>query len=895
MKESRRIDRDVFAEESSNLTNVLALLTKRIQYLIKNKPYPDINAYSVGWDYEERQDLQYKKECNSKVDEQIANLKEYEDSPYFARMDFRVSKEKAEDQVMYIGKKGLNIDSSQLVYDWRSPVGQRYYMKSMICFDYNGFDYSLKLRRSLEISHGTLKWYHDEYVQGDELFKEGVTDPFLVDALRAKRADHKLTDIIKTIQENQNAIINYPVRKSFIVQGCAGSGKTMILLHRLSQIIFNNPKSDLSKIKIITPNNNFNFHINDLYTELGLEKIQVNTIDDYYKQLVNLYSPNRVKSSVKVMPDSMVKSSIIDEVYSNQFYSTCKKRYAAFMDDVKRKFDVDRVHSLCKQQESEMAFDCTRQDRSLIRNYESLVKSILSVNSNSINELARERKKMNNAVEDKSKCLNEIAQLLGKSSVEKLRAEIDDAKLHYVNVCENYGLSREHSLEDDIVFSYQTLLKLHQQSFSNLSAVQEKMDSEVRKYADLLKANEMILGRSHFDENKYKIDQLRKKMENTPFFKIKTKHDLRVEVEILERNTREDLDKYNQVMTNAEASLKLISQLKEEVATYKKSILSEADLALTKETLTKVSSSIQKLELLEPQLSDLYKKQKKAEDEIERSSLRIRELNEIIVCDADVDWLKEKQLIAEGLEEDTVFEGTIGVELDLLFKRQSVDDVIKPKALFRYQLFLRIMFYSLWVGRVWKNDRFLNIDEGQDLSPSEYQILKSVNGQDTIFNIYGDINQRISTKGLYNWNDIEGLDQRFELREDYRNTEQITHFCNHELGYSFTPIGIQGKPVEYILFESLLKDISENTHRDDPIRRAVIFSSYDHPSVQSLVELGCCLGSIQSGRISLLSVEDAKGLEFDKVYVMEWNMSKNERYISYTRALQDLAVCRGFD
>jgi DNA helicase IV len=254
VKEPQRIDRDVFVEESSKLTNVLALLTKQIQNLIKNKPYPDVNVYSVGWDYEERQDLQYKKECNSKVDEQIATLKEYEDSPYFARMDFRVSKETVENQVMYIGKKGLNIDSSQLVYDWRSPIGKKYYMKSMICFDYNGFDYSLQLRRSLEISQGILKWYHDEYVQGDELFNKGVTDPFLVDALRAKRADHKLTDIIKTIQENQNAIINYPASKSFIVQGCAGSGKTMILLHRLSQIIFNNPKSDLSKIKIITPN-----------------------------------------------------------------------------------------------------------------------------------------------------------------------------------------------------------------------------------------------------------------------------------------------------------------------------------------------------------------------------------------------------------------------------------------------------------------------------------------------------------------------------------------------------------------------------------------------------------------------------------------------------------------
>ena len=44
-----------------------------------------------------------------------------------------------------------------------------------------------------------------------------------------------------------------------------------------------------------------------------------------------------------------------------------------------------------------------------------------------------------------------------------------------------------------------------------------------------------------------------------------------------------------------------------------------------------------------------------------------------------------------------------------------------------------------------------------------------------------------------------------------------------------------------------------------------------------------------------MSVEDAKGLEFDKVYVLERNMSKNERYISYTRALQDLAVCGEFD
>ena len=130
-------------------------------------------------------------------------------------------------------------------------------------------------------------------------------------------------------------------------------------------------------------------------------------------------------------------------------------------------------------------------------------------------------------------------------------------------------------------------------------------------------------------------------------------------MERLEKNTREDLDKYNQITISADASLKLISRLKEEAETYKKSVLSQADLALTQKMLTKAKSSILNLELLEPQLSNISKKQKKAEDEIERSSLRIRELNEVILCDADVDWLKEMQLMAEGLQEDPVFNGTI--------------------------------------------------------------------------------------------------------------------------------------------------------------------------------------------------------------------------------------------
>ena len=45
-----------------------------------------------------------------------------------------------------------------------------------------------------------------------------VVDPFLIQVLRDKRRDYELTDIIKTIQSEQNNIMTLPMNKNFIVQ-----------------------------------------------------------------------------------------------------------------------------------------------------------------------------------------------------------------------------------------------------------------------------------------------------------------------------------------------------------------------------------------------------------------------------------------------------------------------------------------------------------------------------------------------------------------------------------------------------------------------------------------------------------------------------------------------------
>ena len=47
---------------------------------------------------------------------------------------------------------------------------------------------------------------------------------------------------------------------------------------------------------------------------------------------------------------------------------------------------------------------------------------------------------------------------------------------------------------------------------------------------------------------------------------------------------------------------------------------------------------------------------------------------------------------------------------------------------------------------------------------------------------------------------------------------------------------------------------------------------------------------ITKEKVALMYVDEVKGIEFDKVYVVSNKMGKNEKYIAYTRALSELIV-----
>ena len=217
---------------------------------------------------------------------EIESYKGFFTEPYFARMD--VVDDKEGYNSYYIGKKGdLNLE----IVDWRAPLARKYYQKSQILFSIIEFNYKLILRRALRTRNGKLLDFKNEYLNlKDYLTKEEIAgrdeeiifDPYLKEILKNRKEQSEISDIIETIQEKQYEIITKPERDSFVLQGCAGSGKTMIMLHRLSFLMYNNEKLGPRDVLVITPSDSFDAFIDELSQVLELEKVNTTTIDDYF-------------------------------------------------------------------------------------------------------------------------------------------------------------------------------------------------------------------------------------------------------------------------------------------------------------------------------------------------------------------------------------------------------------------------------------------------------------------------------------------------------------------------------------------------------------------------------------------------------------------------------------
>ncbi|MBK3495494.1 ATP-binding domain-containing protein [Viridibacillus sp. YIM B01967] len=216
--------------------------------------------------------------------DQKEGLEAIKQKPYFARIHFQKEGEPAEK--LYIGKTSLFDRETQepIIVDWRSPVANVYYDGRLgdLTYkvrdeEYNGHLFS---KRQYKIEEGQLLDVQDiDLTTNDELLQEAL----------AGKADIRLTEIVSTIQAEQNAIIRAHLKQPILVQGAAGSGKTTIALHRISYFLYTMGEHfNAKELMILAPNQLFIDYIGDVLPELGVDQICQTTYSEYAQQATGI-------------------------------------------------------------------------------------------------------------------------------------------------------------------------------------------------------------------------------------------------------------------------------------------------------------------------------------------------------------------------------------------------------------------------------------------------------------------------------------------------------------------------------------------------------------------------------------------------------------------------------
>ncbi|WP_064091816.1 RNA polymerase recycling motor HelD [Rossellomorea aquimaris] len=268
--------------------------------------------------------------------EELELLLKAKNKPYFARIDFK-NNDSLKTEKHYIGKTSLyqRENQEQIIVDWRSPIANLYYEGRIGEVTYEAEDETYKgdlsLKRQYMIEDGQLEEIRDIDLT--------TTDELLQDSL-AKSSSNRLTEIISTIQEEQNRIIRADLNKPIIVQGAAGSGKTTIALHRISYFIYNYKQQfDPRQLMILAPSNLFIDYISEALPELGVEKVRQTTFTEYVmtclEKKLKLVDDNKLIQLIEKHDEKVVTASWIAGFKGSK---TFRKILDQYIEEIEQRF-----------------------------------------------------------------------------------------------------------------------------------------------------------------------------------------------------------------------------------------------------------------------------------------------------------------------------------------------------------------------------------------------------------------------------------------------------------------------------------------------------------------------------------------------------------------------------
>jgi DNA helicase IV len=271
-------DQDAVAAEQDYLTLLYRHLDERRRYTTQR--FAEVlKAPTAGTP----QALSERDAAAAMYADQLATLDGVEQGLCFGRLDLHSSDGDGPgdgDERRYIGRLGLldeDHDYEPLLIDWRAPAARPFYTATAACPE------GVRRRRHIRTRSRTVLGVEDEVldlngVEPDPTRISLTSEAALLAALTASRTS-RMSDIVATIQAEQDRIIRARPQGVLVVQGGPGTGKTAVALHRAAYLLYTH-RQLLAKrgVLIVGPNPTFLRYIGQVLPSLGETSVLLSTI-----------------------------------------------------------------------------------------------------------------------------------------------------------------------------------------------------------------------------------------------------------------------------------------------------------------------------------------------------------------------------------------------------------------------------------------------------------------------------------------------------------------------------------------------------------------------------------------------------------------------------------------
>ena len=299
-----------FIHEEQHLEQVVGSIDATIQYIENRGPVieGDTKAANIV------QDLR-----NHSVDE----LRSIRHRPYFGRIDYS-SEPRGPSNTIYIGDLNVNNrdEPRYSIASRNAPIAQLYYRPTDGFYEYEipvgrgtrearleRREATVALKRTLNIEDAQLLDLDDVLRLPGVVGAPAITSSRALDERLSNASEARISDAAQTIQPAQYEQIAATLKPVLIVQGAAGSGKSLIALHRIDFILspFSNignltrPTSE--RVIMFGPTPAFLAYVSGLLPTLGVHRVRQTTITNWL--LAQFSSRVTLRSGDTVFDDLM--------------------------------------------------------------------------------------------------------------------------------------------------------------------------------------------------------------------------------------------------------------------------------------------------------------------------------------------------------------------------------------------------------------------------------------------------------------------------------------------------------------------------------------------------------------------------------------------------------------